>query len=260
MRSEWTVSKKSWHGRLYLFWRRNASYKVENYKENLCHYVRVLLFWAPLSLFINLHPKKHPWIRPWSVVLGATIPSALVVSTILWPGKVGNAFLFTLACFAAAAVFAGLMGVVTKNEQRISKGGRALRDGVKRIFRWVPPLGRWLGNKVFSPVGHFLITPFMTVHETAIPWLGFLVFLAWVGVCIKNPLVLLITLGACVTLAVAAAVLFGVFCLTVRVRDWYKARPKTPKPERTDPSFFKVAKGFIVAKKHRVCPLIDVEE
>lgn len=44
------VSKKSWHMRVYLWWYSHKYSTDANYKTstNLCPYMRVVLFWAPL--------------------------------------------------------------------------------------------------------------------------------------------------------------------------------------------------------------------
>jgi hypothetical protein len=39
----------SWHYRWYAYWLREGRGIVPGYRENLCHYVQVLLFWAPAT-------------------------------------------------------------------------------------------------------------------------------------------------------------------------------------------------------------------
>jgi len=46
-----TVSANSWHGKAYTYWQRNHRYKNAGpYRVNLCHYVRVVFVWAPLTV------------------------------------------------------------------------------------------------------------------------------------------------------------------------------------------------------------------
>lgn len=49
-----TIKTDSWHYRWYLYWLDHGRGNKPGYKENLCHYMRVLVFWAPLTwLFGN---------------------------------------------------------------------------------------------------------------------------------------------------------------------------------------------------------------
>lgn len=43
-----------WHYRAYLKWRRVSTSKRYNYRENLCHYWRVVLIWWPLWWFFRV--------------------------------------------------------------------------------------------------------------------------------------------------------------------------------------------------------------
>lgn len=43
------ISTNSWHYRWYTYWLAQGRGISERYQENLCHYVRVLLFWAPMT-------------------------------------------------------------------------------------------------------------------------------------------------------------------------------------------------------------------
>lgn len=44
----------SWHYRWYAYWLKEGRGTTPSYQENLCHYVRVLLFWAPVT-WIDQH-------------------------------------------------------------------------------------------------------------------------------------------------------------------------------------------------------------
>ena len=49
-----TIKTESWHYKWYADWLANGGGNAPSYKENLCHYVRVLLFWAPAT-WIDQH-------------------------------------------------------------------------------------------------------------------------------------------------------------------------------------------------------------
>lgn len=44
-----TIKTDSWHYRWYAYWLERGRGNKPHYQENLCHYVRVLLFWAPMT-------------------------------------------------------------------------------------------------------------------------------------------------------------------------------------------------------------------
>ena len=48
------IRTDSWHYRWYMYWLAHGRGVVPGYQENLCHYIRVLLFWAP-GTWIDQH-------------------------------------------------------------------------------------------------------------------------------------------------------------------------------------------------------------
>ncbi len=52
-RSTQVVSAQSWHAKMYSYWRQHGLIKTKDYRENLCHYVRVVLIWAPIAWMYN---------------------------------------------------------------------------------------------------------------------------------------------------------------------------------------------------------------
>ena len=59
-RSTLVVSARSWHGRLYTWWRAQGGFKTIGYRENLCHYWRVVAIWAPLKFFLVNSSNDRP--------------------------------------------------------------------------------------------------------------------------------------------------------------------------------------------------------
>lgn len=43
------IDRNAWHYRVYKYWQDWGRGNTLAYRENLCHYVRVLLFWAPMT-------------------------------------------------------------------------------------------------------------------------------------------------------------------------------------------------------------------
>lgn len=49
-----TMKKKTWHYRWYQYWLTNGQGNSPTYREDLCHYIRVILWWAPIT-WIDQH-------------------------------------------------------------------------------------------------------------------------------------------------------------------------------------------------------------
>lgn len=55
------IKANTWHARVYQWWLRHGKGNTPGYKENLCHYVQVLLFLAPLA-WIGEH-SPTTWLK-----------------------------------------------------------------------------------------------------------------------------------------------------------------------------------------------------
>jgi hypothetical protein len=152
------ISSDSWHGRRYLKWRKEYGiYKKYNYRENLCHYIRIVLFWSFVDWFI-LPPKS--------------------------------------------------------NDKKI------------------PPI-YWL--------------------------MGLVILAGFITACVVYPVTMAITVGAMILVSLIAA---GIAVLVTRHKEKQLASPSNRQEDLTpkDPSFFKVVWEWLVSKKHKVCPYIEVEK
>ncbi len=65
-----TIKTTAWHYRVYSYWARYSPTYRAAYQENLCHYVRVLLFWAP-TIWLNRRTKA--WHNRMRILLGVGI-------------------------------------------------------------------------------------------------------------------------------------------------------------------------------------------
>src|SRR3989338_1535980 len=72
------ISKDSLLWRWYMYWVKLGGEKPD-YKENLCHFVRVLCFWAPLRWFFMAHAKHAKVVSPWSITLFALLDIGFLV-------------------------------------------------------------------------------------------------------------------------------------------------------------------------------------
>src|SRR5579863_5972824 len=103
-RATLTVSTSSWHGRAYAYWRQHAKHKTVGYRENLCHYCRVVLFWAPFAWFMHAGGE---FIRPVTVFLAAVLVAGVTAAFLLAPGGT----LATLGVLAVAVALCGVLGL-----------------------------------------------------------------------------------------------------------------------------------------------------
>lgn len=105
------ISTRTWHGRVYRFWanhpensRRWHLGNPERRQENLCHYVRVILLWAPLFWLAFTRPTRHAWFRPVQPVAVALLAAVGTVSYMRWPKGSVNVLLAVAITAGVAAV------------------------------------------------------------------------------------------------------------------------------------------------------------
>lgn len=119
VRKTLTVSSRSWHGRAYLYWRRHATYKeIERHpRENLCHYMRVVLIWAPLGWLARTHVKKgveFSWMALFFSIVAVIIYAALWI-TIPWQTLGGTAMVVGIV---GAIIFLAWLDHTLKERKR----------------------------------------------------------------------------------------------------------------------------------------------
>ncbi len=125
------VSTRSWHGRVYRWWTTQASYQwrlnnPNRRRETLCHYVRVILFYAPAVWFLTGNTsKRRPWVRPWMVVVAVVGLSTLTACLAAWPGPTLVAVVKVAAGLGVSAlalgVVVGATWIIQQAEDRKAK-------------------------------------------------------------------------------------------------------------------------------------------
>lgn len=80
------IDPNLWFVQVYLYWLGFVRSKTSHYAqfENLCHFVRVVLFWAPLRWFFETNLGLKGAIRPVNVVTGilcAILPVAILYNS-----------------------------------------------------------------------------------------------------------------------------------------------------------------------------------
>ena len=134
------VSRNSLWGRLYGKWVELTYGNRRGYKENLCHFVRVCVFWAPWFWFWR-QELFRTFVRPWSVIATGFALSILImfpsftIAAILYALALAGIILgFTLALYGLGKGAEKLEGVGDAIERSFWKSWRALH--VKQAWDW----------------------------------------------------------------------------------------------------------------------------
>lgn len=223
-RGQLAVGRTSWHYRWYMWWQRKSG-KTRSTLD-LCHYVRVLLIWAPLRWFFTA--SRDGVITPVVVVVTVTLATFVAYSFTFWTELTMRILAILGACIVGVALLVWIGWLLHK------------AGAWKALGRRLVPIGEWLrrprafGKSSVTPLSAFALV-FLTAGLTA----GFIT--NWAG--------MLIVLGMIVG---AVVVIGGV----VGSALWFQEhKQKQPQPTM---SGARTVWSFVVAKKHRVCPLIKV--
>lgn len=270
MRGTMQVRRDSVPFRVYESWRRNKGYeKTERPQIDLCHFTRVLLIFGPWRWFWQSPTRVG--LPPYIVVAVAAAVAALaagfytatyaMLAVTMWIGIILGV---VAAIFAILALCFWIYDLDTaKWDRRANKVGDVLLDvilAVGSVFGWVGdhvvvPVGRRFFQKPLFSVGIgpdlVCFTPFgILLITAAVGGLGLAFYFSsfWAGVSIGGFLA--------VVAIVAGVILGGKRLLRWLDAKWPETADKPPKPKKAHPTR-DVIWGFLVAKKHRICPLIQ---
>lgn len=255
-----TVGKDDWHYHLYKWW---ESHSVRGglrrgYRENFCHYVRVLVFLVPLTWFFVVPIYKG--IRPWMAVVFPTLFGGIAYCFWRWPSTswhvLVNAVKFTATLILVGACVIGFILAFLTDEGE-------LRPWVNQTcnFIWgcIKPLGSWFftwGWKVFFP---WTVTVAISLGYGAwlLGWENIQSGLTWLGMLLIW-LLLIAALGA-----IAVAVVYNLIYKPLHRREEDRQLRKVglPRSERDHgTSTPKLVGHFMMAKKRKICPFIDLPD
>lgn len=223
---------------------RGGGSNKRGYRENFCHYVRVLVLWAPLKWF--LYANVLTVIRPWTVSLVASLFFALGIAVYLWPDLALRTLFISLGGGLGLTVIVGFLAVVI----RMLSGSERLRQLGHRLDGWDRAVGNWFSDhEVYIGVGIVLIP--VSLFGTV---LGIVAY--------EHPILFAIGV-ACFTGLVVVLGLLAVpgYFLYEYLEERLATRP------RTTPKVMSFARGisegvqitgqYIITKKRRVCPFIE---
>lgn len=265
------INPLSWHYRLYLWWKGYSEFdldKSSSFRENWCHYGRVVLFWAPLGWFFTVPVWRE--VRPWLITVVLGLLFALVYGLIVNPIATLVVIVSTvLAIIITVAIFLLLHLLYIADE---SKPARYILFG---LFWWIIiPIGgaavaiMFLWEYVIEPVyfeRHKWLWGVWSVTVLSIMGIFYLIG----GVSFYMSLVtLILVLTACVLLALTVVFLVGVvlpelFRIVRRTIRRLRSRNNRPISAPREPSanVIDIARNLMESKRGSVlCPFIEVLE
>lgn len=255
-RSIWHVSQDTRHYRLYKYWLDHHPTDLHDpnlgYRENLCHYVRVLLFWGPLCWFVTrtyftskdtnaLNP-----IRPCTIVVGLIALAFLVWAVIFHPLSLLIGILAGAGILALSSIALWFLWKLDDDPVFAKACGRPFRF----IRRMLTPVGKflhvWFFEKYVSKYHGLSVGGLVLILLLLAGWIIWGLYW-W-------PIFLILPGG----IAAVFAIVFLAYLIADYVWPWLKERLHIKPKEQT--GFVKVASEYIAAKKHRICPFIELPE
>ena len=102
------IGATTWHSKWYHHWLTLTG--RESSSETLCHYVRVLLFWAPLAWFFRGRVFKI--VPPWTIVSTLLVGGTVITLCVLWPEDAVRVLLILAGFIALVALASGMLFVL----------------------------------------------------------------------------------------------------------------------------------------------------
>lgn len=270
------VRPNSWHWRWYKVWSHLSN--KSRMSVDLCHYMRVLLFFAPWRWFWQYEYAEYT--TPFTISATLSTAGALAWTTVAFPAQMVVVWLCVGLivgglglCLLLAMLIefsAGFEDFCRNLVDKLTLGiywlfspfwGIAL--GAIKLWRWKlePGLHFFFNKRLFffsgPDGGSFAIQP----------W-GLALIAGWLAVFAFFPLWVTVSTGGFVGL------LFLIFVAALAVltvwEKWLqpwgrirfkesaaKAAQKAMEKEDAPPGFMSIFWHFLVSKKHRICPLIE---
>src|SRR3989338_10993874 len=206
--------------RWYRYWQKKGGSLY--HKENLCHFVRTVLFYAPARWFFFARTAKV--VAPWSVTLLLT----LLTSFWLWPKE-------TAIGISALTVVVGIIALLAYNQNNIAESVANVVEQTSPFFTY-KIVGR-------LPAWFFVVAMLIGLGLVLLPDLTlialFIIFCVAVG------------------LGILVGLIFGSICLDDHLKERQRAN-RPPYEEYGKPSkireFLKVIGVCLLALKKGICP------
>lgn len=265
---ELSINTDSWHYRWYQYWRKRGGQNPSGYRENLCHYMRVLLIWAPLKWY-----SKQKYFGFWTPFLATLLLGVLALVAVGFYFTPADTGILLGVIAVGIGLIAGILFLIEwlsiRPREKAIVGNIALKIllGVlspflflywllyEQVYRRVlRPTGIW--NWYFQPGWKYVISPWA------------LTLVAVVAICLFFWTIVTLKILASVGIFIAAiALAMGLIFGGVY---WYERRKlrRSWQVQSGSPSKFmeglsgtvKISGHYIIARKRRICPFLNLPE
>jgi hypothetical protein len=228
------MSHDSWHARWYRCWIKLGG-KQKYPRENLCHYIRVLLFWAPMRWLFCGEVKEVP---PYMAVGVAIYAVIFYASSII----VGVAFTALVLTVVSVRLFK------RRKPDRSKEIMLKFKSVCGRISK--SRFTKWLVGE-----GYCGFTPFGIM-------LGVAVVVGVSLLIIFAPVVLLKIVVYLVIVVVGISALVGMLIAYEKIKDRHVSKPIEQRSDGAVLDTLKLSATYLETKKagSRVCPFISFED
>lgn len=267
---EVNVGPDSWHYHIYKWWRDNGGKPKLGYRENFCHYVRVLVFLVPFAWFFRV---PLFWkVRPWMPVTALSVGISVTYCAMRWPEESWSAL---IASFQGLLITGVLIVCISGTSALASYLG-------KRDFDlWLKHQWRDRLEPALSFVWKKAIVPFFTRGRWVFyPWTTTLATILVGGAYLLGWETTQTALLLVASVATAAFIVVGSGILAVVVVEFGLVRPISNVSKRRErrrsarsssvrsshvlrdrgTSTVRMAGTFVMAKKRRICPFINLPQ
>lgn len=239
---EITISEDAWHYQFYKWWEQKTGGNSWGYRENLCHYMRVIFIWVPLLWFFTV--PLFDRVRAWMITI------IVLEFVALW---------FERGVWLTALMCTG-WGVFLYFD-------KYHKDGMRKFGRRVSPPFVFLWNHgvrkalvFFFTFGRWGVYPWSLTLVTLLVAIGYLLGLNKVLEILK--FVGMVALGIIVILAVLVF-LYGLYTLVKKLRGESEPKPYYGHhaPQRkSGSSTLQIVSQYVMARKRRICPFITLSD
>lgn len=279
-RKSMSVNQNSWHYRVYLWWMNQGGRVRQGYAENLCHYMRVVLIWAPIFWFFKA--RLYRAVRLWMIALSVIITLSSMVVYLIAPDK----FFFTIfmVIFFTTIGMIAISSFLLISYMENNKHKRWVRTVISffdKLFYLLAVLflapcwpifkfNEWTNLRYGrNIVGWFWFQGrFKVIYPWSVAAAGTIVFSFFlVGVERTLSWILILTAVVAFVFGISFLIVLTIFFFD-RIKDWnhsrilrkrYQTQSSLPasKIEHGTPAII-LAGQFVMAQKNRICPFINL--
>lgn len=271
-RDIWSISRQSFHYRLYLTWDRfslKSPVRIGR-RINLCHYMRVVMIWVWFRLFFQQNIVYG--ITPFLATLSAACVSAAVYMTVTYPHEMAQVWFWVFLSFAVTILLAAAVAILIGWHDRSYRTFMTMVNGLEWPFIKIGHGAGWLWDRALHPAlvvigrvlgryGYWFVNK--KVWKISLWWFlppAVVAFTFWLNINAG-----IIMVGVIAGFALAAGVLAGMVLLIERVINPWRSRRSDardrqittePQPPSQFREFTRLIWQYLTAKKKKICPFI----